>query len=235
MKASTFLFAIPVFVALAACSGGSDELTGGLDPNNPNNPSDPNNPGTNPPGTNPNPNSPEKTCAETQTGYVGLGGIALHGTRAEAVAGVDRDRFKPFSSLSGEFRRVMRLTTAPNLQSSAATFGEAPARFYAEPKATAVNLFEAYQVAFRLCEANNTGGTYATAPSDATARTECTNWERKYWSRTPTPAEIDACVKVAVTDSVTENPATGARQTTPVRRWAYACASVLTSAGFLTY
>jgi hypothetical protein len=55
------------------------------------------------------------------------------------------------------------------------------------------------------------------------------------WSRTPTPAEIDACVKVAVTDSVTETPATGARQTTPVRRWAYACASVLTSAGFLTY
>ena len=62
------------------------------------------------------------------------------------------------------------------------------ARFYAEPKSTAVNLFEAYQVAFRICEQNNTGGAYATAPSDATARTECTNWERKMWSRTPTPA-----------------------------------------------
>jgi hypothetical protein len=131
--------------------------------------------------------------------------------------------------------RVLGLQTAPNLQSSAATFGEAAPRFFAEPKASAVNLFEAYQVAFRLCAATNTAGVFASAPTEAAARTECAGWERKFWSRTPTPADVDSCVKIAVTDSVTENPPTGTRQTTPVRRWAYACASVLTSAGFLTY
>ena len=98
-----------------------------------------------------------------------------------------------------------------------------------------MNLFEAYQVSFRLCEANNTGATFTAVPTDAAAKTQCADWERKIWSRTPTPAEIDACAKVAVTDSVTETLQAGPRQTTPVRRWAYACASVLTSAGFLTY
>ncbi len=229
MKKAIFVSAIPLVALLAACSGDGTSLDDGFDPNNPNSPNNPNNP------NNPNRPPPEKACVDQQQGYVGLGGIALHASRSEALAGVDRDRFKPFSSLSGEFRRAMGLTNAPNLQTSAATFGEPAARFFAEPKATAVNLFEAYQVAFRLCEANNTTGTYASAPSEAAARTECTNWERKFWSRTPAPAEVDACVKVAVTDSVTENPPTGSRQTTPVRRWAYACASVLTSAGFMTY
>ena len=222
MKLSMLFFAVPVLAAVAACSGGGDQLTGGLDPNDPNNPNNPNNP-------------PEKTCSETQTSYVGLGGVALHSTRAEAVAGIDRGRFKPYSALADEYKRVMALPAAPDLQGSAATFGQAPNRFYAEPKASAVNLFEAYQVAFRLCESNLKGATYEAAPTQAAAATECATWERKFWSRVPTPAEIDACAKVAVTDSVTETISSGPRTTTPVRRWAYACASVLSSAGFLTY
>jgi hypothetical protein len=233
MKTSMLFFAVPVLAALVACSGGGDQLTGGADPA-PNGTTDPNNPNNPGPGPGPGP-SPEKTCAEAQTPIVGLGGIGLHSTRAEALAGVDRDRFKPYSSLAAEYKRVMGLATAPDLTRSAQTFGEAPARFYAEPKASAVNLYEAYTVAFKLCETNLTGATYTTAPTATTAATECAAWERKFWSRTPTPAEIDACAKVAVTDSVTETVAAGPRQTTPVRRWSYACASVLSSAGFLTY
>jgi hypothetical protein len=41
MKNLSFLFAVPFLAALVACSGGGDELTGGLDPNDPNNPNNP--------------------------------------------------------------------------------------------------------------------------------------------------------------------------------------------------
>jgi len=228
MKKLVLTASAVVFGLLTACSGDGNSLTGEGAPDDPTNPLFPG------AGT-PTPPAPEKVCLETQTPYVGLGGIALHGSRSEALPGVDRDRFKPFTALAGEYRRTLSLTNAPNLQSSQATFGDAPPRFFSEPKATAVNLYEAFSVAFRLCEANNTAGPFASAPTEVQAKAECEKWARKAWSRTPTPADIDACVKVAVTDSITENPPTGQRQTTPVRRWAYACASVYTSAGFLTY
>ena len=50
-----------------------------------------------------------------------------------------------------------------------------------------------------------------------------------------TPEEIQACVDVAVSDSLEEAvPAGGKKATDPRRRWAYSCASVLTAPGFLT-
>ena len=49
---------------------------------------------------------------------------------------------------------------------------------------------------------------------------------RKFWSRTPTTQEIASCADVAMTGAAGEPIA---------RAWAYACACVLTSAGFLTY
>lgn len=211
---------------LGACSGDGNSLTGEGAPGDPSNPLGP--------GVGPT-IAPEKVCAETQTAYVGLGGIALHAARAEALPGVDRGRFKPFTALAGEYQSRLGLQNAPNLQTSQATFGDAPARFFVEPKASAVNVYEAYSVAFRLCAANNTAAPFDSAPTELQAKAECEKWERKAWSRIPTPADIDACVKVAVNESVTENPPTGQRQTTPVRRWAYACAAVYTSAGFLTY
>jgi hypothetical protein len=50
---------------------------------------------------------------------------------------------------------------------------------------------------------------------------------QKFWSRAPSTGELSACVKTAVEDTTTE--------TNPRRRWAYTCAGVMTSAGFLTY
>ena len=46
-------------------------------------------------------------------------------------------------------------------------------------------------------------------------------------SSSSSQAEVDACVKVAMVDTT--------KETDPKRRWAYTCASVLTSAGFMTY
>ena len=50
---------------------------------------------------------------------------------------------------------------------------------------------------------------------------------RKAWSRTATVEDTDACVDVA-TNKLNDEP--DAR-----RRWAYVCASILSSSNFLTY
>jgi hypothetical protein len=50
---------------------------------------------------------------------------------------------------------------------------------------------------------------------------------RKFWSRNATPDEIAACVNVATVDA--------SKETDAKRKWAYTCAAVMTSAGFVTY
>ena len=69
------------------------------------------------------------------------------------------------------------------------------------------------------------GGWAIDARTAATADTECINFQKKFWSRTPSAAETAACVTFAT--SAVNNDANARR------RWAYACASVLTSTGFL--
>ena len=65
------------------------------------------------------------------------------------------------------------------------------------------------------------------APTAASAQTACAAMAQKFWSKTPSPTEIQSCVDVAVIGAAAEPDGS--------RKWAYACASVLTSAGFLSY
>jgi hypothetical protein len=168
-----------------------------------------------------------KACKEAARPYKGFGGVALHESRTPGVAGDDRARVKPYSSLTGEYTRVLGAAPAI-LAQSAQTFGEAPARWFVEPAAGAVSIFTGYRVAFAgALTYTAKDAKWGVAPTAATAATECAAFERKAWSRTPVPAEIDACVQVAVTSTATE---TDAR-----RRWAYALATVLTAAEFTTY
>src|SRR4029078_8985959 len=80
---------------------------------------------------------------------------------------------------------------------------------------------------------------YAMDPDANTARTECTAWTRKFWSRDASPDEVQACVEVAVNDSASEvvadNGNVVTQRSAPQRRWAYACATVLSATGFLAY
>lgn len=163
--------------------------------------------------------------------------------RWEEVTGVDRDRFKPFTALQTEYPRVLKAVD-PNAQApaslgqSASTFGAAPDRWYTEPQAGAIVVYSAYRIAFDGCLNLVTPvAKYDTAPDATSAAAECQTWTRKFWSRAATQAELDSCVKMATTDSAKEkNDLTQAMtDTTPERRWAYTCASVLSSAGFLTY
>jgi hypothetical protein len=166
-------------------------------------------------------------CADVGKSYTGFAGTVLEAGRVDEVSGIDRSRVKPYSALQTEYPRVLGNTPA-NLAGSATTFETAPVRWYVEPSASAIGLYTAYRIAFQGClTATATPAQYATAPTAGAAQTECANWAKKFWSRMPEQAEVDACVKVATADTASE--------TDPKRRWAYTCASVLTAAGFMTY
>ncbi len=159
--------------------------------------------------------------------YVGFGSTPLAAGRVVAKLGVDRLRMKPFSALQTEIPRVLGSTPA-SLAGSAATFGDAPARWFDEPQANAVALQTAFAVAFDGCLTYTASAPeFAGAPDATTATTQCTAMARKFWSKTPTAAEVQACADVAVSGAAAEPQAR--------RKWAYACASVLTASGFLTY
>ena len=180
--------------------------------------------------------TPAPTCADLQTKYVGFGGTALESTRTELPLGTERARMKPFRALRDDYVRLLGAEPA-SLATSGPTFGEAPPRWFAEPAPGAVSLYQAYRVGFDACnEVTKTDAKWAAAPTLEGAKTECAAWEKKFWNRTPTPEEIEACAKVAATDSAKESAVTGGtKDTEPRRRWAYVCASVLTSGEFVMY
>ncbi len=177
-------------------------------------------PVTTPPGT-----VDPATCGGKD--FASFDGKSLIADRVTANVGVDRGRFKPYDALAAEYKRVLGNTPA-SLAAAADTFGKSDPRWYDEPLAGGVVLQTAYSIAFDGCLTYTATGTdYAAAPTAATAATKCAAMARAFWSRTASPDQTAACVDVAVkgTTSVTD-----AR-----KRWAYACASVLSSAGFLTY
>lgn len=157
-------------------------------------------------------------CTTFGAAHVGLGGVDLAAKAGGAVAG-DRVRTKPYSALVGEYDRVLGRENVPaSLASAASTFGVANDRWYLEPVLSAVFLGEAFDVAFQGCASVTTNLPVPTADA---ARAKCASWARAAWSREATPDQLDACVAVALES--------------PDRPWAYACASVLSATGFLTY
>ncbi len=224
--------------AITGKTGGGDvTLPSDPTPTDPNSPipTDPTGPISNDP-TGPTPTDPTTPTTPTTPAprcdmgkkYEGFATTDLIGDRVDLDMGVDRARVKPFSSLAGEYTRVLGAQPAL-IAGLGTTFGEAQARWNMEPLASAVSLYTAYRVAFQGCLTfTGTANAYAAAPTDATARTECVNFSQKFWSRPADTAELDACVKATVADTSTGEPNLR-------RRWAYGCASVLTSAGFLSY
>lgn len=215
---TTFSFSLLACLMLA-CGDGSDQLTGGRGPGGGDAPGEGDD-GTD--GT--DPGDPSQCTSKT---YAGFDNRELTSERKVTKLGTDRARLKPFSALQTEYMRVLGNTPA-SLTGSAATFGQPPARWYEEPQANAVALQTAYNIAFDGCLTYTaTAAEFASAPDAASAATQCAAMARKFWSKTPGPQEIDACVEVATAGAASEPNAR--------RKWAYACASVLTSAGFLTY
>lgn len=212
-------------VALVGCSLGSSEAN--LSNITPTDPvvQDPTNP-TEPVPTEPVEPTPPPRC-DMGKSYTGFAGTMLEAGRVDMDMGVERSRVKPFSSMAGEYQRVLA-TTPALLANAQSTFGIEPNRWLVEPQANAISLYTSYRIAFQGClTATATATEFGTLPSNGTAQTQCTTWARKFWSRDPSQTEVDSCVKVAMVDTTSE---TNAR-----RRWAYTCASLLTAAGFLTF
>lgn len=147
------------------------------------------------------PNDPA-TCAPARK-LVGFGGRDLAPERLVENAGVDRHRVKPYDVLAGEYARVLGKTPA-SLAAADTTFGSPPPRWFDEPNVSGTVMFAAFRISYDGC-------------LDAAEQT-CAAFQRKAWSRTPTPEEIGAC------DALKQKEG-----------WPTACAAVLTSGGFITY
>ncbi|CAN5924704.1 hypothetical protein BH11MYX4_BH11MYX4_63800 [soil metagenome] len=215
-------FPITAFVALLAfgCSAEDGNQLGSSG-----NPTAPGDPPTTPPGTTPPGTIDPATCGGKD--FASFDGKSLIADRAVANVGVDRGRFKPYDALAAEYKRVLGSTPA-SLAAAADTFGKSDPRWYDEPLAGGVVLQTSYSIAFDGCLTYTASAAdFAAAPTAATAATKCAEMARTFWSRTASPDQTAACVDVAVTGAATV--------TDPRKRWAYACASVLSSAGFLTY
>jgi hypothetical protein len=166
-------------------------------------------------------------CTDFGASYTGFAGERLDDGRVKANIGADRSRVKPYSALRAEYERV--LGVAPNgIDQAAPSFGAPPSRFSVEPRASAIQLYSAYRLAFDGCLSYvETLPELADEPTPQAASTMCSAMARRFWSRAPTESEVDHCAQVALVDSAPEP--------VPQRRWAYTCAALLSSAGFLTY
>lgn len=171
--------------------------------------------------------APEVALCEPGRKYVGFGGTNLALERREAEVGVERARTKPFTALLTEYPRVLG-TTPELLAQSESTFGLTAPRWFPKTDPNAVSLYQAYRIAFQGClSVTGSGAQYAQLPTHATAMAECAGWARRFWSRAAMGPEIEACAQVIGIYASSENNLR--------RRWAHGCASVLTSADFLTF
>lgn len=164
-------------------------------------------------------------CEQART-YAGFGG-PLEGGRPEIVAGSDRVRLKPFTALATEYARALDLATF-DTRAYAATFGRPPARWFAEPAASANTVYAAFALAYEACTQHTaTAPIYADAPTVTSAGLTCRELARRAWHRDATDEETTACVTYAVEQTNSADA--------PRKRWAYSCAAVLSASGFLAF
>jgi len=158
--------------------------------------------------------------------YQGFGGTQLVVGRSDEDEGFDRDRIKPLDALRGEYARVLG-STPSTIDTVANTFGTTPPKWYLEPQSSAVSLFSSFRIAFAGCVPQTNTSTFDATPTDPLLRTQCQTWANQFWSRNATTDELDACVDTVLNHTADESN---------VRlKWAYGCATVLSSAGFLAY
>jgi hypothetical protein len=226
----TLVVSIGMFSLLAAClDSGDDELGGDLGANS-----------STPPGSG---TGIATVCREGQKEYTGLGDVKLVSGRLDGMADVngtmrtmDRHRVKPNAAFAADLHRILGTTGQTSMDALLAdakeVFTDGEGRSFEEPEVSAVGLSTAYRAAFRGCKVYSTSvSAWSAEPNVTNAAEQCAAFQQKAWDLMPTKSEIDACIKVA-TDS---SNFTTAKVTAPSDKWAYMCASVLTSNHFLAY
>jgi hypothetical protein len=218
MKTTLYAVFFASFAALAstACEDNYDELTGGGQlPGQGEGATD---------GT-----SAALLCTQAPQGrsYALFDGAKLEASRVNENVGINRARVKPFAAMQKEFQRVLGVVP-PSLKDASGSFDVPATRWYGETLYSAVSLHAMATISYEGCLAYvKAKPAFAAAPTDATARTECSALMRKAWSRAPSPDEISGCADLATKSLADEKDVS--------RRWAYACASVLSSSQFLTF
>ncbi len=225
-------YAIGLFLAaaVAACAPDGDQLLGGGGNGGPNGSGDPNAQGA--PGTSGGPGDatpPTLECTAKPQGraYIGFDGADMSAARDNENVGINRARLKPYAAMQSEYQRVLGLVP-PSLAGSAESFDSPPPRWFIEARQTGVSLSAIFDISFEGCIAfTKDAADYAAMPDATSAATMCTSLMKKAWNRTPSPDESAACVTLATSQLASE--------ANPRRRWAYVCASVLSSSNFLTF
>lgn len=159
--------------------------------------------------------------------YVLFDGTKMEEQRTNEATGMNRARMKPYGVMASEYQRVLG-NTPDSIKTAGPSFNAAPARWYGEPVYSGVTMNTAFNISFEGClKYTAANADMKSAPTQDSAKEQCTSFMRKAWSRTPSPEEVDACTDLAVNKLSAETDAT--------RRWAYVCASILSSSQFLTY
>lgn len=218
--AVVFFLATSALVALPACEGDPDSLTGRGNRNG--------GPGSGEEGEGAE-GAAALQCTEAPDGrsYATFDGSKLEERRANENVGVNRARVKPFASMEKEFIRVLG-AAPPSLKGAEGSFDVPAARWFGETKYSGVSLHAMSSIAYEGCLAYvKSKPAFAAAPTAESAKTECSTLMRKAWNRSPSPAEIDGCAKLATEKLADEKDV--------AKRWAYACTSVLSSSHFLTF
>lgn len=212
-------------VTAGACSDDPDALTGGRNgPGGANGSSGGANGSEDP---NAAPGALECTVKPEGRAYMLFDGSNLTETRTNENVGVNRARLKPYSVMAGEYTRVLGAPPA-SLATSAGSFDDAPPRWFEEAQHSGVSLNAIFDISFQGCSVlTKAGAEYAAAPTEESAGAVCKSLIRKAWSRSASPDEVTACTTLAVTKLATEADVR--------KRWAYVCASVLSSSQFLTF
>jgi hypothetical protein len=224
IKSSLGPVPVPVLALLAifavACADDPNALVGGRK-------------GASTDGTDPAAAALQCTVKPEGRSYVLFDGSKLEATRVNEASAVNRARIKPYTVMANEYQRVLGVIPE-SVRTAASSFGNAPERWYTEPVHSGVSMNAVFDISFEACLSYvKTSADLTAAPTAQSAGAECTKLMRKAWNRSPSPEEISGCTDLAVTKLATSQWT--ARETDLTRRWAYVCASVLSSSQFLTF
>lgn len=159
--------------------------------------------------------------------YTNFNGAHLEESRVNENVGVNRARIKPYAVMASEYQRVLGLVPDA-LKTAGGSFDDPPQRWYAESTYSGVSMNTIFEISFAGCLTHaKAAADLKAAPTPESAAAECTRLMRKAWNRAPSPEETQGCTDLAMTKL--------ASQPDVSRRWAYVCASVLSSSQFLTF
>lgn len=188
-------------------------------------------------------------CGSVPTGraYVGLSGEHLEVSRRDAAAFIDLHRPYRGNHKSGNDWAVTSDITAsvgadafsaPESRDpgTGGAFGVVPDRWYEESIVGPFAIYVSFSFAYKAClsaitrpNSRNVTGWYEHTkfePTPERARAFCQRTQQNAWQRAPETDEVQACADLAL--NLQEEPDLP-------RRWAYVCASVITSMNLLSY